>query len=115
MAQFSPDFCTFGDRPGMGYFDAGHHREHLQFVEVLAGQTPPVLIPAYDFLSFLTASDHKSAIESHQSIHELLADITGITAPDFSGYDLKDANSFYGFCQDHATTHAQIRQALGIV
>ena len=55
MPQFQPDQVTFNDGPGLGMWDDNHYREHQQFVQVLAGQTPPVLLDNYDFLQMLTA------------------------------------------------------------
>jgi hypothetical protein len=115
MPQFSPDQVTFDDGPGLGMWDDNHGREHMQFAQVLAGQTPAVLIPSYDFLQFLTAGSARRSIqESHQKSHDQLGQILGITATDFSAYDLSKPDDFYNFLGYHATTHAQIRQALGI-
>jgi hypothetical protein len=116
MPQFQPDQCTFNDGPGLGQWDDSHHREHQQFVEVLAQQVPAVLIPNYDFLQFLTSGNaQRSIADSHQKAHDQLGGILGITATDFSDYDLSKQDDFYNFLGYHATTHAQIRQALGIV
>ena len=116
MPQFVPDQCTFQDGPGLGQWDNAHFREHQQFVEVLAAQTPAVLLPNYDFLQFLTSGSARASImQSHQKAHDQLGGILGITATDFGDYDLSKQDDFYNFLGSHATTHAQIRQALGIV
>jgi hypothetical protein len=115
MPQFQPDQVTFRDAAGYGAWDTAHYREHLQFVQVLAAQTPPILLGNYDLSTMLTAGTARKSIqESHQSAHELLADITGITATDFSGFDLENPEDFYSFLSYHSTTHAQIRQFLGV-
>ena len=62
MPQFAPDQVTFQDGPGMGAWDDSHYREHLQFVQVLAGKTPPVLLPDYDFIQMLTAGSSRNSI-----------------------------------------------------
>ena len=116
MPQFSPDQVTFDDGPGLGVWDDSHHREHQQFVEVLAQQVPAVLIPNYDFLQFLTSGNARRSIaDSHQKAHDQLGQILGITATDFSDYDLSKQDDFYNFLGYHATVHSQIRLALGIV
>jgi hypothetical protein len=116
MPQFQPDTVTFKDIPGMGMWDCNHHREHLQFVQVLAGQTPTVDFPAFDFLQMLTAgSSRKSIVETHQEVHQLLSQIVGATAVDFSQFDLDNDEDFYSFLSYHSQTHSQIRQFLGIV
>ena len=115
MPQFVPDQCTFQDGPGLGQWDDNHHREHQQFVEVLATRTPAILIPNFDFLQFLTSGNARASnAQSHQQAHDLLSGIVGITATDFSEYDLSKQDDFYSFLGYHSTTHAQIRQALGI-
>lgn len=116
MPQFSPDQVTFGDPTGYGAWDLGHAREHLQFVQSLAALTPPVLLANYDFLSLLNAgAARKSQIETHAQAHTLLGQIVGVTSSDFGGYNLDSPDDFATFLGAHATTHAQIRQALGIV
>lgn len=116
MVQFSPDQVTFQDQVGYGYWDDSHHREHQQFVEALAVRKPPVLFDNYDFLQMLTGGNaEKSILETHQQAHNLLAGIIGVTATDFSQYDLSKNDDFYSFLGYHSTTHAQLRQALGIV
>jgi hypothetical protein len=116
MPQFSPDQVTFGDVPGLGMWDDSHHREHQQFVQVLSGLTPAVLIPNFDFLQMLTAGAARgSIIETHSQAHALLRQITGVSGVDYSQFDLSNPEGFYSFTGYHASEHAAIRQALGIV
>jgi hypothetical protein len=116
MPQFSPDQVTFDDGPGLGMWDDSHHREHQQFVEVLAQQTPAVLIPNYDFLQMLTAgSARRSIVESHNQAHAQLRQVTGVAGTDYSQYDLSKPDDFYNFTGYHSSEHAAIRQALGIM
>jgi hypothetical protein len=116
MPQFAPDQVTFGDGPGLGMWDDNHHREHQQFVEVLAGQVPAVLLPNYDFLQMLTAGNARpSIVETHSAAHDLLRQITGVGGVDYSQFDLSNADDFYNFTGYHATEHAAIRAVLGIV
>ena len=116
MPQFAPDQVTFGDYAGLGAWDDNHHREHQQFVTVLAGRTPDVLIPNFDLLQMLTAGQARGSIaQSHQKAHELLGAALGITQTDFSGFNLDDENDFYSFLGYHSESHRQIRAALGIV
>lgn len=116
MPQFQPDQCTFGDAIGYGAWDIGHMREHEQFVQVLSQRTPPVVMANYDFLSLLTAGGSRRAqLEQHQTAHNLLNQITGTTSIDFSEVDLNSQDDFYAWLGYHSTTHAQIRQFLGIV
>jgi hypothetical protein len=116
MPQFQPDIVTFDDGPGLGMWDDNHHREHQQFVQVLAQQSPPVLIANYDFLQMLTAGNaRRSIVETHNDAHALLRQITGVSGVDYSQFDLSKPDDFYNFTGYHGTEHAAIRAALGIV
>jgi hypothetical protein len=116
MPQFSPDQVTFGDLPGYGAWDIGHMREHLQFVQVLSMKTPAVLIPDFDFLSFLTSgSARRSILETHAQAHHLILDVLGITGTNLEDVNMDDQGDFYSWLGYHATEHGQIRQGLGII
>lgn len=115
MPQFQPDVCTFKDDVGMGFWDISHYREHLQFVQVLGGQTPPILLPDYDLSQMLTAGAlRRQIVDSHREAHALLDAVLGITELDYSQFDLDSEDDFYSFLGYHSTGHAAIRQALGI-
>lgn len=115
MPQFAPDQVTFKDLPGYGLWDVGHAREHSAFVQTLAQQVPSVAISDYNLLSFLTAGAARGVmIQSHNEAHQALSAALGITAVDYTQYNLDDPNDFYTFLGYHASNHAEIRQALGI-
>lgn len=115
MPQFVPDQVAFGDSPGYGAWDIAHAREHIQFVQASAKLTPPILIPDFDVLQFLTAGRARSSIlQSHAQAHLLLRAAYGITGVDLSSFNLDDAGGFYDFLSYNAADHTLIRQALGI-
>jgi hypothetical protein len=115
MPQFQPDQVTFNDLAGYGAWDVSHMREHIQFVQVLSQQTPPIVIPDFDFLSFLTAGQSRTSIvQSHAQSHLLLRATLGITGIDLGAVNLDDENDFYNWTGYHASEHSVIRQLLGI-
>lgn len=115
MPQFAPDLVTFNDAPGLGMWDDNHHREHQQFVQVLAGLNPAVLIPTFDLLQMLTAGPlRKQALEVHQEAHALLRNKTNVSGVDYTDMDLNNEQDFYSFLGYHASEHAAIRAALGM-
>ena len=116
MPQFQPDQVSFGDLIGYGAWDSGHGREHIQFVQILAQQTPPILIPDFDLLTFLVGGPVRgSIIQSHAQSHNLLRATLGITGVDLTEVNLDDQDSFYDWLGFHSAEHAQIRFILGIV
>jgi hypothetical protein len=116
MPQFSPDQVDFGDPVGYGAFDIGHMREHLQFVQTFAQQTPAVLIPDFDFLQFLTAGQARNSImQTHYQAHLQIRGALGLTGVDLSAFNLDSQDDFYNWTSYHANDHGLIRQALGIV
>lgn len=115
MPQFAPDQVNFGDLPGYGAWDIAHAREHIQFVQVLAGQSPPVLIPDFDLLAFLASgAARRSIVLSHAQSHNLLRAALGITGVDLSAVDMDNQDDFSSWIGYHLQEHSQIRQALGI-
>lgn len=116
MPNFSPDQCSFGDLPGLGYWDDGHHREHAQFSAVLAAAASPVQMPTYDFLQFLSADGavRASQLTNHAQVHELLRATLNVPGVDLEHFDLANEQDFYSFLGYHATEHALMRQALGV-
>jgi hypothetical protein len=116
MPQFAPDQVTFGDTAGYGAWDIGHMREHLQFVQVLSQKVPAVLIPDFDFLSFLTAGQSRGSIrQTHGHAHDMLNNALGITQVDLADFNPDDQGDFYSWLGYHATNHQQIRQSLGLI
>lgn len=97
-------------------YDIGHAREHLQFVQILSQQMPPIVIPDYDFLAFLTAGQaRKSVVDTHQQAHALLNQITGVQGIDLSQVNLDSRDEFENWMGYHQQAHALLRQAFGIV
>jgi hypothetical protein len=115
MPQFQPDLVNFGDMPGYGAFDVGHHREHLQFVQVLAMQATPIVLPDFDFLQFLTAGQtRQSQLVTHYQAHLMLRQITNVQGVDLTQFNLDDADDFNNFIGYHSQDHILMRQQLGI-
>jgi len=116
MPQFAPSDVTFKDQVGYGYWDDSHHRQHAQYTEVLAEQTPAILIPNYDFLQMLTAGNvRKSIVETHMQAHTVLRQILGVQGVDLTGFDLDSEQDFYNFLSYHDADHLAFNLALGIV
>jgi hypothetical protein len=116
MRQFSiPSNVTFQDPVGSGYWDIAHHRQHLQYVQILSTQTPAVLIPDFDFIQMLSAGAARgSIVESHMVAHTLLRQILNVQGVDLAQFDLNKSDDFYNWMGYHDSDHAAFDAALGI-
>lgn len=115
MPDFQPTQVEFGDVPGYGAWDIGHGREHIRFVQTLAALATPVLIPDADLLSLLTGGPtSRESFDTHQTIHGLLRDITGVGGVDYTDFRLDQETEFYAFLSYHEQEHAQLRAAFGL-
>jgi len=114
MPQFSPDQCSFGDLAGMGAWDVSHGREHIQFIQALAGLG--VNLPDPDLLSLLTAGGaQRSQVQAHAAHHQQLRAALGVQGTDLGQVNFTDPNDFYSWLGYHAQEHALLRQALNMV
>ena len=116
MPNFQPDQSSFGDLAGYGYWDDGHAREHQQFVEMFAAQSPSIQIDAANLLTFLASGGNarNAQLQAHQKVHQLLRQPTNVTGIDLAAVDLDNESDFYSWLNLHAAEHAQIRKFLGI-
>lgn len=114
MPQFYPTDVTFKDVPGYGNWDDSHYRGHLQYVQLLAAQTPPISIPDYNFLEMLT-SGRKDGYDAHYEAHLLLRSILNVNGTDLTQFDLSKEQDFYSFLAYHDADHAAFNLALGVV
>jgi hypothetical protein len=115
MPNFQPTLVEFGDIPGYGGWDIGHGREHIAFVQAFAAQSPTILLPDPDLLSLLTSGQTMPAqMQTHQVIHSLLRNYTGVAGVDYTAFRLDQQNDFYSFLSYHEQEHIQLRAALGM-
>jgi hypothetical protein len=115
MPNFQPTQVEFKDVIGYGTWDIGHGREHIAFVQSLAAQTTPILLPDADLLSLLGSGPTLQAQQlTHQTIHSLLRGYTGVGGVDYTEFRLDQETDFYDFLSYHEAEHLQIRQALGM-
>ena len=115
MPNFQPTQVQFGDLAGYCAWDMGHGREHIAFVQALAGLNTPILLPDPDLLALLTGgSTGPATMETHATIHGLLRTYTGVAGVDYSEFRLGQETEFYSFLSYHEAEHAQIRAALGL-
>lgn len=116
MPQFAPSNVTFQDPIGYGYWDDNHARQHGQYTLILAGQTPAILIPNYDFLQMLSAgAARKSIVDTHMQAHNVLRQILNVQGVDLTQFNLDSDLDFYNWLGYHDADHMGFDTALGIV
>jgi hypothetical protein len=109
------DQFLFGDDAGFGQWRQEHWLEHIQFVQIAQAQTTPILIPDYDLTSWQnTRSFARNWLVTHESLHEDLRNITGVSGINLADVDLSKEDEFYTWLDAHADEHAQLRTAFGI-
>jgi hypothetical protein len=114
-SEFSPNLFEFGDIAGNGAWLDGHYRQHLRYNDVLAGQTPPIIINVYPILVVQAGElGRKDWLNSHENWHELVRPFANITSIDLSDVDLSDPNKFYEWMDLHNQEHAALDQAFGV-
>jgi hypothetical protein len=115
MPLFFHDIYVFGDQDAAAVWRQEHQYEHTQFVTLFQGQPNPVDLPDYDLTSWQEDPAFRTMwLTAHESVHELLRDLTGVTGVNLADVDLTQEDEFYDWLDDHSTEHAEIRTALGI-
>lgn len=116
MTQFLANIVAFGDQPGIGAWEDGHFRQHLAYVDYLAGLSTPVIINVYPVLGIvgLTQSQLTDWLQQHELWHEQVRPYANVTDTDLSYFNVNDANSFYNWQELHNAEHAAIDAAFGL-
>jgi hypothetical protein len=113
---FVHDIVLPRDPIGFSIWLQEHYLEHQQFVSIFQLQTPVVFIPDYNFA--LWGDDRKVVsawLESHETAHEALRTYTGASGIDLADVDLTKDDQWFEWLDSHASEHADIRSALGII
>jgi hypothetical protein len=104
------------DPAGFSIWLQEHYLEHVQFVRLFQSQTPHVFIPDYNFALWADDKQTMAAwLEAHQVTHLALRNFTGVSGIDLSDVDLTQEDQWYSWMDSHASEHADIRSALGIL
>jgi hypothetical protein len=114
--EFQADVVAFGDIPGIGVWNDGHYRQHLNYNDYLASQTTPIIINIYPILDLVGLDKSKLTdwLEQHELWHEQVRPYANVTDTDLSYFNINDPNSFYNWQQLHDQEHAAIDAAFGL-
>jgi hypothetical protein len=114
-SEFSANIVAFSDIPGIGLWETGHYRQHLNYNTFLATRTPPIIINVYPILGLvgLDQAKLKDWLEQHELWHEQIRPYANVTNTDLSYFNINDPNSFYNWQQLHNQEHAAEDAAFG--
>jgi len=105
----------FGDQEAWGTYLQEHGYEHRQFVQLGQLGTPGFLIPDYDLFSWEDSTVYaRNWLTTHESVHEVIRGITGVSGINLADVNLANESEFYTWLDAHKQEHISIRQALGI-
>lgn len=113
--QFIPNTVAFGDAIGLSEWAVGHYRQHLRYQQVLAAQTPAIVLPDYPLLR---VGDDKHEIkfwlDAHETLHELLRPLANITSANLADFDYTKPDFFYEWMDVHNVEHGLLDTAFGV-
>lgn len=114
--EFFANVVAFGDIPGIGLWEVGHYRQHLNYNTFLATRSPPVVIAAYPILNLVGLDKDRLMwwLNEHELWHEAIRPFANVTDTDLSYFNVDDQNSFYNWQQLHNAEHAAIDAAFGL-
>lgn len=116
MPIFFHDIVLPRDPAGFSIWLQEHYLEHVQFVQILQGMTPPFFVPDYNFALWSVDKESASAwLQSHQTAHQALRNFTNVGGVDLADVDLSKDDQWFSWMDDHADEHSTIRLALGIL
>lgn len=114
--DFIANTVVFGDIPGLGAWEVGHYRQHLDYNAHLAAKTPPVIIPVFPIFRLvgLTQSEIVFWLDAHENWHEQIRPFANVTGLNLSYFDVRNPDSFYEWQDLHNAEHQLIDQAFGL-
>jgi hypothetical protein len=105
----------FGDQVGFSILLQEHAYEHVQFVQKGQAAAPERLIPDYDLASWENTKPFAlDWLNTHETVHGLLREWTGVSGINLADVDLSKEDEFYQWLDAHRVEHIALRHALGI-
>jgi hypothetical protein len=84
-------------------------------VQIAQAQATPILIPDYDLTSWNNSKSFARIwLVTHESVHEQLRSITGVSGINLADVNLDNEEEFYTWLDAHRNEHALLRRAFGI-
>ena len=114
--EFQANLVSFGDQSGLGAWEVGHYRQHLNYNDVLAARSPAVVLPVFPIFNLLGLSKFEIIfwLNFHEKWHELVRPYANVTNIDLSEFDITKPSVWYEWQDLHNAEHAAIDKAFGI-
>lgn len=114
-SEFQINEVAFRDPAGMGAYEVGHYRQHLDYQTVLAARTPPIILPTFPIFHFGgNAEELRFWLNDHETLHELLRPIANVQSVDLSALNINSAESWYEWVDVHRQEHSLLDAAFGL-
>lgn len=112
--QFQPDLVDFGDMPGLGEWEDGHFRQHLQYNTALAPQG--IVLPVYPIMNLVGIGNIELMdwLNLHATLHAILRGYAQIPGTDLSVLDPQSPDSWNNWQQYHRFEHYAFDQRFGL-
>lgn len=116
MTEFSANQFAIGDIGGMSLWEIGHYRQHVDYNNVLAARTPPIILPLFPIIDFISADrdQFRFWLDAHEKWHEQVRPYANVSGADLSLVDFNNPTSFYEWIDTHNQEHALLDQAFGL-
>lgn len=114
--EFQADLVAFGDPAGLGEWEIGHYRQHLDYNTFLASQSPPVILPTFPIMRLSGADPDEILfwLNFHEKWHELVRPYANVTDIDLSEFDITQPDVWYDWQDLHNSEHQLFDQAFGL-
>lgn len=111
--EFQPDLVEYGDMPGLGMWEDGHYRQHLNYAQVLVAKNR--IVTVYPILNLVYDNQQQlfDWLNLHEMMHAGLRSLIGLAGSDLSLLDPKSPGSWDNWQQYHRFEHYAFDQAFG--
>lgn len=114
MTDFLVDQVGFGDPTGLGQYEIGHYRQHVNYTIKLA--TRGIYVSDYPIMHMV--GDNKQELASwlavHENLHAILRGYAHVTGFDLSFLNTESAEAWYNWQAIHAIEHTYFDQIFGV-
>ena len=115
-SEFQANLVLFGDIQGLGLWESGHFRQHLDYNNFLFKKHPPVFVDVYPIMDMIRFDEAKLRqwLLQHELWHEQIRPYANVTNIDLSYFNINSPQSFYDWQELHNAEHQAFDTAFGL-